>query len=171
MEYRFVHHWQYEPGEEENRILEDAVTLTNKSRGACFLLEAATFITRHTGVEYVMIGALTEDKSHIRTCAFLKGEEALDNVIYTLQGTPCEAVQTQGFCYFPFNVTKSFPDDRELQNLKIESYLGRFLLSGTNEPIGTVAVMGTGPIERAAFAEHLIFVLSPAIEEELEKAI
>ncbi|WP_162054635.1 hypothetical protein [Pontibacter pamirensis] len=171
MEYRFVHHWQYEPGEEENRILEEAVTLTNKSRGTCFLLEAAMFINRHTGVEYVMIGALTDDRSHIRTCAFLKGEDVQDNVTYTLQGTPCEAVQTQGFCYFPFNVTKNFPSDKELQNLKIERYLGRFLLSGSNEPIGIVAVMGTKPIEKAAFAEHLIFVLSPAIEEELGKAI
>lgn len=62
-----------------------------------------------------------------------------------------------------------------MKDLEIESYLGSTFLSENNELLGLIALMDTKPLENAAFAEHLILVLSPVIEEELcrikEKAI
>jgi hypothetical protein len=171
MEYRFIHHWQYEPGEEENKVLEKALALTAQERSESFLEEAASFVAKYTGVAYVIIGILTQENRFIRTCVFLKEKEVLGNVTYSLQGTPCEVVRTQGFCYYPFNVTHNFPEDKELQEMQIESYLGSFLLSEANEPIGIVALMHTKPIENAAFAEHLVLMLCPAIEEVLAKVV
>lgn len=171
MEYRFIHHWQYEPGEEENQVLESAVALSEKTRNVNFLAYIAAFIYEHTGVSYVSIGVLSDDNKHVHTCAFLKNKESLENITYALQGTPCGDVLTQRFCYFPLNVVQNFPDDKELHDLQIDSYLGSLLFSEANEPLGLIALMDTKPIENAAFAEHLIMVLSPAIEEELCRII
>lgn len=167
MEYRFIHYWQYEPGEEENQILDAAITLSLKPRSAGFLYEVATFISEHISPKYVLIGRLSKENTHIHTCVFLEGKEALENMTYSLQGTPCDAVYTQRFCYYPLDVAQNFPDDKEIQHLGINSYLGSLLMSEENEPIGIIALMDVKPIENAAFAEHLILVLSPAIEEEL----
>ncbi|GAA4424765.1 hypothetical protein GCM10023188_04960 [Pontibacter saemangeumensis] len=169
MEYRFIHHWQYEPGEEENKILGSAIALSSQARNENFLSEIAAFISEQTGVKYVSIGLLSDDKEHIHTCAFLRDREVLENITYSLKGTPCDDVLTQRFCYFPLNVAQNFPEDKEIHDLQIDSYLGSLLLSEASEPIGLVALMDVKPIENAAFAEHLIMVLSPAIEEELNR--
>lgn len=169
MEYRFIHHWQYEPGEQENLVLEKAITLIGKDRDENFLNELAAFISEETRAKYVTIGLLADNAQKAQTCTFLRDKEVLPNITYSLKGTPCDDVITQRFCYFPVDVSESFPTDTELKELGIESYLGSLLLSDAGEPIGLIALMDEKPLENAAFAEHLILVLSPAIEAELIK--
>jgi GAF domain-containing protein len=169
MEYRFIHHWQYTLGEEESDILEAAIALANQEKDETFFQEVAAFIARHTGVQYIVIGLLSADKKQIHTCACQKGEQILSNITYDLQGSPCEKVLIHRFCYYPLRVSQTFPHDAELQQLQIESYLGTILLSDANEPLGLITLMDTKRIKNAAFAEHLILVLSSGIEEELMK--
>lgn len=169
MEYRHVHYWQYEPGEEEEKILEAALILSNKPRHENFLTELATFISENTEAKYVLIGQLSEDQQNVHTLVFLKDQEVLENYTYAIKGTPCEMSFLQRFCYHPYDVAPAYPDDKELRDLAIESYLGSILLSDTNEPIGLTALMDEKQIEKAAFAEHLIMVLSPAIEDEIKR--
>ncbi|MDX5417811.1 MAG: hypothetical protein LPK09_01245 [Hymenobacteraceae bacterium] len=169
MEYRFVHHWNYELGEHEHATLEAAISLTIQARDENFLHQVGAFITEYTGARYVLVGLLSKDNNHISTCSFLKDKEVLANITYALQHTPCDSVLTQKFCYYPFSVSENFPEDIELKQLKIESYLGSIFLSPESEPMGLIALMDEKPLENPAFAEHLILVLSPAIEEELYK--
>lgn len=167
MEYRQVHYWQYEPGVEEESILEDALALSLKGRHDTYLSEIASFIYEHIQAKYIIIGQLSDDRQHVHTLVFMDDKNLLDNYTYPLKGTPCELTVSQRFCYHPFGVAPAFPDDKELQDLNIESYLGSILLSKENEPIGLITLMDVKQIEKAAFAEHLIMVLSPAIEEEI----
>lgn len=169
MEYRFIHHWQYEPGADEHQVLEDAIVLAGQEHHTSYLAELAAFIARHTGARYILVGLLAEQNQVVNTCVFLKDGKPLPNFNYSLNGTPCDAVMTQRFCYYPFNITHHFPEDKELQDLSIDSYLGSILLSEDNEPVGLVALMDEKPIKNPAFAEHLILVLSQSIEEELTK--
>lgn len=167
MEYRFVHHWSYVLREDEHRILESAISLISQPRDESFLRRAAEFIAAHAQVQYVLIGSLSEDGRDVLTKVFLKNGEILPNITYPLQSSPCDAVLTQRFCYYPDNVQRHFPRDIELQELNIESYLGSIFLTEAGEPVGLIALMSDRPLENAAFAEHLVLVLSPAIEEEL----
>ena len=167
MEYRHIHYLNYEPGVEESVIFDGAVLLANQLRQGNYLLKIAAFICRHTDVDYVGIGLLDSQKSLIRTCTFLKKDKVLDNITYLLKGTPCEEVVIHRFCYYPFDVKTHFPNDKIIRDLQIESYLGTILLSRDNEAIGVVELLHTRTIEKPAFAEHLILILSPAIEEEL----
>ncbi|MDX5422074.1 MAG: hypothetical protein LPK07_15045 [Hymenobacteraceae bacterium] len=168
MEYRHVHYWHYEPGVEEEAVLEAALALSNKARHNGSLSEIAAFISAHTKARYIVIGRLSEDLRHIHTLVFMDDGKVLDNFTYALKGTPCQEALAQRFCYYPFDVANAFPEDQELQDLQIESYLGSILLSEDNEPIGLTVLMDVKQIDNAAFAEHLITVLSPAIEEEIQ---
>ena len=169
MQYRFIHYWQYELSAADDEILDEAVQLVNKPRTNDFLMEAAQFITRHTNAEFITIGLLSENKKQINTCIFLREGEKQKNFIYKLKDTPCDTVLSEKFCYFPTNVADSFPKDHELQHLQIESYLGSLFLKENNEVLGLIALMSKNTIQNAAFVEHLILVLSQAIEEELLK--
>ncbi|NEM97679.1 hypothetical protein [Pontibacter burrus] len=110
---------------------------------------------------------MANQKGEVDTCVFLKDNQPLDNYTYSLVGTPCDAVFIQRFCYYPINVASTFPEDKELVDLNKESYLGSILLAENSEPVGLIALMDEKPLQNPAFAEHLILVLSPAIEEEL----
>jgi hypothetical protein len=171
VQYKLIHHLQYEQNEEERKVLELAIDLANEGYQPDYLARVAHFLAEHTGACYILIGLLQEDKQHIQSCVFLKNKAALPDIVYALKGTPCEAVTSQGFCYYPFNVTRLFPGDADLQLLQIESYLGTMLFSGQEDPIGLIAIMDTRPIENAAFLEHLILVLSLSIEQALEKLV
>ena len=167
MEYRFVHHWNYALQEDEHRILESAISLTSQPRDESFLQRAAEFIAVHARVQYVLIASLSENGKQVFTKVFLKDGEVQPNFTYPLQHTPCDAVITQRFCYYPENVQQHFPLDNELQELNIESYLGSIFLAEDGDPVGLIALMGDKKLVNAAFAEHLVLVLSPAIEEVL----
>ncbi|GAB3195709.1 hypothetical protein ABID22_001581 [Pontibacter aydingkolensis] len=167
MEYRHIHYLHFEPGVEENSVLDSAILLVNQPKKDNILLKIASFICRHTNVEYIGIGLLNKEKNEINTCVMLKRDKVLKNTNYSLKGTPCDKVLIQRFCYYPFDVQDYFPDDKILRKLNIKSYLGTILLSEDNEAIGVVELMDTKSIKNPAFAEHLILVLSPAIENEL----
>ena len=171
MQYKFIHHWQYEHNEPEGKVLEQALDLANAEKTPRYLEQVAHFLAEHTGAAYVMIGLLQEDKRHMQTLVFLQGKHSLPNLSYSLQGTPCEAVTIQRFCFFPFQVTQLFPEDHCLQEMEVDSYLGTMLFSSQDEPIGILAILDTKPLENAAFIEHLILVLSLSIEEELSKSL
>lgn len=171
MQNKFIHHWQYEHNEPEGKVLEQALDLANAEKTPHYLEQVALFLAEHTGAAYVMIGLLQEDKRHIQTLVFLQGKHPLPNLIYSLKGTPCEAVTIQGFCFYPDQVTQLFPEDQYLVEMEVDSYLGTMLFSSQDEPIGIVAILDTKPLENAAFIEHLILVLSLSIEEELSKSL
>ncbi|MGV3640220.1 MAG: hypothetical protein ACO1NZ_06845 [Adhaeribacter sp.] len=169
MQYKFIHHWQYEQNERERQVLEQALELANAEKTPDYLTQVASFLTAHTGATYVVIGLLQQDKEHIQTLVFLQDGQVLPNLVYSLQGTPCEAVSIQGFCFYPLQVSQLFPQDRDLTEMQVESYLGTMLFSPEDEPIGIVAIMDTKTLPHPAFTEHLILVLSLSIEEELGK--
>jgi hypothetical protein len=167
MEYRLLHHWKYALAASEHHTLEQAIALTEQKRDGSYLRQVAAFIAKNTQVQYVLIGALSPDGFQIETKAFIKDYQEQPNIAYPLQHTPCDHVITQRFCYYPNNVQQLFPFDIELQELNIESYLGSIFLDENNEPMGLIALMSDGKLQNAAFAEHLVLVLSPSIEEEL----
>ncbi|MGV3505481.1 MAG: hypothetical protein ACO1O1_17365 [Adhaeribacter sp.] len=169
MQNKFIHHWQYEQNEQERQVIEQAMELANAEKTPAYLVQVATFLAQHTDAAYVAIGLLLEDKQHIQTLVFLQHGQAQANLVYPLSGTPCEAVTIQGFCFYPLQVRQIFPEDVYLLHLQVESYLGTMLFSHQDEPLGIVSIMDTKALQKAAFTEHLLLVLSASIEEELSK--
>ena len=163
-----VHHLNYQAEFEDRAILDAALMLSKKARHDNSLIEIAEFIYKHTKTKYVVIGSLSDHETHVHTIVFMEDGKLLENFTYSLHGTPCLEAVSQKFCYYPFGLTDCFPEDEDLKTLGVESYLGAILLSEKDEQIGLTALMDTKQISNPAFAEYLIKVLSPAIEEELK---
>jgi hypothetical protein len=162
-------YWHYEPEIEEERIFDAALTLSSKSGTAMLLPEIADFMCEHIGSKYVMISRICKDQKSAQTLVFMENRKLKENFTYSLKGSPFEVSVARSICYYPYNVTLDYPEDKKLRNLQIESFLGNILLSENNIPLGFTALLDTKQIPNAAFAQHLVMILSPAIEQEITK--
>ena len=82
----------------------------------------------------------------VRTIAICASGELIENIVYQLQGTPCEAVVDRKACYYPSDVQKLFPQDEMLRDLDMQSYLGAPLVGSEGKPLGLIAVLHEHPM-------------------------
>ena len=137
--------------------------------GGNYFQDVALFLAENTGCSYVLIGHLVpEDVNKIRTVVLVANNKVVDNMTYSLFGTPCENVVGRNCCYFPTGVRRLFPEDKELQDLKIESYFGAPLFRN-KEPLGLIVLMNETIITNAGSIEKALRVISPRTEQELTR--
>ncbi len=106
--------------------------------GEPFFNALARFLAQTLQMDYVCIDQLEGDGLNATTLAVWDDGHFEDNVTYTLQDTPCGDVVGQTVCCFAANVCQLFPDDRALQKLKAESYIGVTLWDHKGLPIGLI---------------------------------
>jgi hypothetical protein len=58
------------------------------------------------------------------TLIALKGECEIDNISYSLVGSPCEHVLAKDVCFYPRDICASFPNDKVLKNFNAEGFIG-----------------------------------------------
>jgi hypothetical protein len=134
--------------------------------------DLALFLADKLNVSYVLIGYLLPENNHkIRTVVLVAKGQVVDNMTYSLYGTPCENVVGRNCCYFPSNVRKLFPDDKELQDLNIESYIGSPLCGENKEPLGLIVLMNETIIRNAASVEKALQAISGRTERALQKYV
>lgn len=100
-------------------------------------------------VKYVMVGhALEPERAKIQSDFLWAGGEFSDNVIYDLSGTPCAHVicGTRANCIAE-KVIDSFPEDKMLQDLSVESYIGAPFLQTDGGLLGLLVVMNDQRID------------------------
>jgi PAS domain S-box-containing protein len=82
----------------------------------------------------------------VRTLAYWRRGKIVDNVEWDVRGTPCEDVIAGRLCHHPTNTWRLFPDDKPLERMKIESYLGVPLLDSAGKVLGHLAVFDERPM-------------------------
>ncbi len=97
-----------------------------------------------------------------RTLGFFDGNRALEDVEYALDGTPCGAVEERGALTVDRGLRARFPEDRILDDLNAESYVGLALHDDSGATIGHVAVLHDGPLPSAGTAAGLRLFASRA---------
>ncbi|MDH5407385.1 MAG: HAMP domain-containing histidine kinase [Gammaproteobacteria bacterium] len=100
--------------------------------------------------QFALVTELVPEKAgHVRTLAFSAHGKAIENIEYQVKGTPCEGVYDNGLTYVKANLQALFPDDDDLVNMGVNSYLGMPLNNLLGESIGHICVLGVN-----ALAEH-----------------
>jgi PAS domain S-box-containing protein len=105
----------------------------------------------------------------VRTLAFWGGGRFLDNIEYDLAGTPCEDVVRGGLCHHPHSVQQRFPEDRPLQEMGIESFLGVPLLDGSGRVLGHLAVLDTSVMSAEPRRLSIFQIFAARAAAELER--
>jgi PAS domain S-box-containing protein len=90
--------------------------------------------------------ATPETNTKARTIAFWARDRIVDNVEWTLAGTPCEEVLHGKLCHHPSGVRQKYPEDKPLVEWGIESYLGVPLRDSEGKILGHLAVFDDRPM-------------------------
>jgi PAS domain S-box-containing protein len=105
----------------------------------------------------------------LRAFAFYGGDKFFDEVAYELAGTPCGEALASGRALYPCNVQSSFPQDYQLREMGVQSYLGVALTGSNRQPLGILSVMSLSPMENAGPAETILNIFASRVSPELER--
>jgi len=139
------------------------------SSGEDFFPSLARFLAETLGMDYVCIDRLTGDRLTAHTVAVFHNGHFEENVTYSLQDTPCGDVVGKTICIFPREVSRLFPHDAVLQEMRADSYIGTTLWSADGRPIGLIAIIGRQPLVNPAFAEKILLLAAVRAAGELER--
>lgn len=129
-------------------LLQQINEIDPKLSGESYLKFLLQTVAKGLGVSHACIGRPINDQAQIRTELLLAGGEFVDNVVYDLEGTPCEDVicNRRVSCYVS-GVVHLFPQDAMLKDLEIESYVGARTLNADGTVLGLVIFFDTKPIQ------------------------
>jgi diguanylate cyclase (GGDEF)-like protein/PAS domain S-box-containing protein len=127
-------------------------------------------LARAYGVHCVFVAVFTDDsRAALRTLALHLGDRNMDNVIYRLDGTPCQDIIDRKRELIPCNVQRLYPDDTILAELGADSYYGSPLQGADGQTYGLVAIIDTKPMELRPWTEALLGIFASRIMHELER--
>lgn len=152
------------------KALRDLAQGVSAVTGAAFFQSLVLHIAKVLKVNYVIIAQLSPDDYETATTVAVCGRgEIIANFSYLLAGTPCENVATKGLCTYPSNVCGQFPNDRLLQDMGVDSYMGIPLFDSSGYVFGIIAVMDVKPLHNRGFAESMLRIFAVRAAAELER--
>lgn len=127
------------------RILEQVETL----RGASFINKITPLLAEVINADYTFVGRVSDDMSQAHTLCLCEGIKQVDDIQYSLHGTPCQTVSSDRICFHAEGVGGLFPGDPLLVSMGIEAYLGAPLHGPDGHVIGLLVAMFKKPIGNA----------------------
>jgi len=128
-----------------DKFLRSLIEGTLTATGSDFLHELVRQVAAALGIRYALVGYLLPD-ARIRTLAFWKGDGYMDQMEYSLDGTPCMKVIEGETCHYVRDVQKLFPRDHDLVKLEVTSYLAVPLKDPKGKVLGHVVAMDVKPM-------------------------
>lgn len=134
-----------------------------------FFEALASYLARNLGMDYACIDRLEGNQLTAWTVAVWCDGHFENNVTHALKDTPCNDILDKMVYCFPVGVSKLFPHDQALQDLKAESYVGVTLFDHTGRPIGLIAVIGRKPLANRPLAEAILKMVAVRAAGEMER--
>ncbi|MFQ5329737.1 MAG: PAS domain S-box protein, partial [Thermodesulfobacteriota bacterium] len=145
-------------------LLEGAAGKTGESFFAAVVNALAAWLH----VDCVILGTLNDHETLQAYTMFLDGR-AVDGFSYPLAGSPCEKATHTGYCVFPEGVTAQFPDDRDLQELGAEGYVGIPLRDKQHHLIGILCAISRTRLTLPAKSREVFEIIAARAASELER--
>ncbi len=116
-----------------------------------------------------LIGRHNFADNSVTTLSFFMAGKVMDNVSYSLVGTPCENVVQGTFCVYPRGVQQAFPHDHLLVDLGIEAYAGIPLLHPGGGVAGLMVVFFSSPMRETALVRSTLQIFAARAAAELDR--
>jgi len=119
-------------------------------------------------VHFCFVAEFAGCRERVRTLAYWKGRDFIDNIEFDLDGTVCEDVLKGQVRYYPEGVAALFPREPVLAELGIQSYLATPMTDRHGEVLGHLAVCDLKPMSfrESELAVFKIFGARAAAELE-----
>ncbi|MCI0654646.1 MAG: EAL domain-containing protein [Methylococcaceae bacterium] len=141
---------------------------TVKATGEMFFRELTRCLAQFLNVRYACVGRLLPG-DEIATVAVWAGSDWVENVQYSLEGTPCANVIQQSTCFHPTDVQALFPDDRLAIEMNVDSYMGTPLRNAAGHTCGILSVMDVKPMIYVPLLRHVLEVFADRAGSELAR--
>ena len=127
-------------------------------------------LSKTLSADIVLIGKINNDNNNkIDTISVFQFGKHGENFTYDLTGAPCEDGVNKKLCSYEKDVTKIFPSDKILIDLKIEGYIGTTLWDSKGNAIGILVCLFKSPIENVKIKESIIHVFGLRASAEIER--
>jgi len=148
------------------RIWRRIATIPPQRTGFDFLREAIRLISEALGGAHVYVGRLVAFE-RIEGVVYAAHGELREPFDYALRATPCENVVTSGVCFYPRGVQRLFPEDRALQEMGLESYIGAPLRDSFGRVIGIFWIADVKPLPEVRSMQEQFQVFATRVAHEL----
>ncbi|MDV7338912.1 bacteriohemerythrin [Terasakiella sp. A23] len=139
---------------------------------ADFFVELAKHLADKLDVKYAFIDRLVEGRpDSVETLALYAHGEIIQNIEYSLAGTPCENVIGKDICCYTSGVQALFPEDDLLVDMKADSYGGIPLWDSKGAPVGLIGVIDDKPFKDPDIVQSLLQIVSMRASAEIESQI
>ena len=162
---------------EDQRLRRDAETAIRQiteaianAIGTEFFHVLARAMADILAADAVAIGVLADDDpTTIEALAFYLDGEPVPSVRYPLANTPCAQVVEQQRSQIVENVQQLFPEDRELSELGLHSYIGIPLFDSQDQLLGILFAMFRDTPPSAEFATSVMQIFAARAAAEIER--
>jgi len=138
--------------------------------GEAFFRHLVEHLARIFDADYAFIGVLDKDDPlQVNTLAVCTHGHIVDNMSYSLGGSPCANIMGQSTCAFPSGVQQQFPEDRLLVDMGADGYIGTPLFDSHGKPLGILVVLDSKPLQRIEQVGELLEIFAARAGAELER--
>jgi PAS domain S-box-containing protein len=121
-------------------------------------------------LDFAFIGVLEDqNRSTIRTLAIWHDGHPVADCSYSLRGSPCASVLGNAMCVYPRGVQQLFPEDKHLQQLHAEAYVGLPLWDAEGKPLGLLGVISVKPFEPDTAQIDMLRILAARTGAEIDR--
>ncbi len=153
---------------QDEKMFRVLVTSLAQHVGNEFFHETTHALSAWLGMECVIIGEAIGD-NRVRALAMQLDGKAVKQYEYALPGTPCENAARKGYCEYPENIVKLFPDDKDLVNLGAVSYVGTPMRDSNGEFNGIVCALSRRKLALPAKAREVMEMIAVRAGLEIER--
>ncbi|MGB3616195.1 MAG: PAS domain S-box protein [Elainellaceae cyanobacterium] len=147
--------------------LQRLIAGTAATTGQDFFPALTQHIAETLEVSHVVVTEQTGQNLHVLAC-YINGM-LQPEFSYHVASTPCERVLQNGSFYCDSLVQQTFPEDVDLVEMGVESYLGVSLRNSSGKTIGTLCILDEQPIRKPERAEQILRVFAARAAAELER--
>ncbi len=151
------------------KVLQHVVAGVAAGTGTKFFQGLVQHLAQALDFDYVCVGRLKRHKTKVQTLAVWAQGRQGENIEYPLKGAPCETVLKESFSYYLTGLQSKFPDDQLLVEMNVDSYVGIALVDADGQPIGLMAGMNTGPMQRIDHVREIFQICAARVSGELER--
>jgi len=158
----------------EKKFTEDAI----RQIAAGFSVETGETFFRHLvehlasifSADYTFIGVLDKDDPlQVSTLAVSAHGKIVDNISYSLKGTPCANVVGQVTCAYPSGVRQQFPEDQLLADMGADCYIATPLFDSRGKPLGILVVLDGKLLQRIEQVGEVLEIFAVRAGAEVER--
>lgn len=151
------------------RIIKDIIRGVSNTYGQAFFEQICLALSGAIQADYTFIAKLDKHRNEAQTLALVADNQIVDNITYSLKGTPCAGVLDTTTCCYPTKVCSAFPEDQLLVDMQITGYLGTAIHASDGQVMGIVVALYKHPIAAPDTTQTLFELFSGRISGEMER--